>query len=91
MKISKKIALLIAISFISMSVFAIISEISLNRVRINGELYKSISKSDDLVADVLPPPEYIIESYMLANEISLNDDNASLTKDINRLKVLEHE
>lgn len=38
---------------------------------INGPAYKKIIQLKDLVADILPPPAYIIESYLVA--IQLND------------------
>jgi hypothetical protein len=39
---------------------------TLQRVKVNGPLYKTIVQGKDLIADVLPPPEYIIESYLVA-------------------------
>ncbi|MDI7923008.1 methyl-accepting chemotaxis protein [Ferirhizobium litorale] len=39
-----------------------------NKLRVNGEVYKQIIYGKDLVADILPPPLYLIESYMLALE-----------------------
>jgi methyl-accepting chemotaxis protein len=38
-------------------------------VRINGERYDEIIASKDLLADVLPPPAYIIESNLLAYQM----------------------
>lgn len=35
-------------------------------LRVNGEIYNEIAKSKDLIADILPPPHYIIESYLNA-------------------------
>jgi hypothetical protein len=37
----------------------------LNEIKVNGPIYKRIVQSKDLIADILPPPEYIIESYMV--------------------------
>jgi methyl-accepting chemotaxis protein WspA len=34
-------------------------------VRVNGPLYRDIVQDKDIVADVLPPPQYIIESYLV--------------------------
>jgi methyl-accepting chemotaxis protein len=38
-------------------------------VKVGGPLYADVVRGKDIVADVLPPPEYIIESYLLAHEI----------------------
>jgi methyl-accepting chemotaxis protein len=37
---------------------------------VNGPVYQEIVNGKDLIADILPPPLYIVESYMLANEIN---------------------
>lgn len=34
-------------------------------VQVNGPLYQRIVEGKDIVADILPPPEYIIESYLV--------------------------
>jgi hypothetical protein len=38
---------------------------TLQRVKVNGPLYGTIVQGKDLIADVLPPPEYVIESYLV--------------------------
>ncbi len=37
-----------------------------NTLKVNGPVYASIILVKDLVADILPPPEYILESYLVA-------------------------
>jgi methyl-accepting chemotaxis protein len=43
-----------------------INAVSLNKVRIGGSTYDEIIQVKDLVADILPPPLYIIEAYLEA-------------------------
>ncbi len=38
-------------------------------VQVGGPLYETISQNKDLLADVLPPPEYVVESYLIANQV----------------------
>ncbi|WFR99550.1 methyl-accepting chemotaxis protein [Rhizobium tumorigenes] len=47
---------------------------AIEKLKVNGPIYKSIVEGKDLVADILPPPLYLIETYMLANEIGSNPD-----------------
>ena len=54
---------------------------TLANLKVNGPVYKSIIEGKDLVADILPPPLYLIESYMLANEIVNNPDLAGVNAD----------
>ncbi len=39
---------------------------TLERLKVNGPLYNDIVMSKDLIADVLPPPAYIVEAQMVA-------------------------
>jgi len=69
MKIKTKLSLVVA-SFIGLLlVFGAIAFTTLETVKVNGPYYKQIARGKDLVADILPPPEYIIESYLTAREI----------------------
>lgn len=41
-------------------------------LRVGGPVYGGIVDGKDLVADILPPPLFVVESYMLANEMHLD-------------------
>jgi methyl-accepting chemotaxis protein len=45
---------------------------AISELKVGGPLYERIVLGKDLVADILPPPEYIIESYLEAT-LALND------------------
>ncbi|TBN11374.1 methyl-accepting chemotaxis protein [Agrobacterium cavarae] len=60
---------------------------ALNRLKVNGPIYEDIIYSKDLIADILPPPLYVIESYALANESTLHPD--TLAVNAPRVKVLK--
>jgi methyl-accepting chemotaxis protein len=51
---------------------AIIAAAITNQIRIGGALYDKINQGKDLVADILPPPEYVIEAYLEAT-LALNE------------------
>ena len=44
--------------------------IMISTVRVNGPLYRDIEAEKDLIADVMPPPQYVIESYLVAFQIA---------------------
>ncbi len=54
--------LLIAASLALVAVW----QYALSHVAIGGTTYTQISEAKDLVADVLPPPQFVIEPYLLA-------------------------
>jgi methyl-accepting chemotaxis protein len=49
---------------------------SLQQLRVGGSAYTNMIAGKDLVADVLPPPLYVIEAYL--NAIQMVDEKVSL-------------
>jgi methyl-accepting chemotaxis protein len=90
-KISSKLyaSFLLVISGFSFFGFFLFS--TLNLLKVNGPVYRELVAGKDLVADILPPPEYVIESYLVAYELrdSLDDPRlvASLSQALSRLEV----
>ena len=62
---------------------------ALSDVKVGGPLYDKIKLGNDLVADILPPPEYVIESYLEAT-LALNNP-AQLAAHRGRLVQLKKE
>ena len=60
---------------------------TLQTLKVNGPIYKQIVDGKDLIADILPPPLYLIESYALANEAFVHPDTAAAN--IPRFDVLK--
>ncbi len=48
-------------------------------VKVNGPIYAKILQGEYLLADIFPPPEYIIESYLVAMSM-LHEDNPDKIK-----------
>jgi hypothetical protein len=59
---------------------AVVTNQSLNEIKINGPAYNRIVSSKDLIADVLPPPAYIIESYLQINRAMVETDPNEIKK-----------
>jgi hypothetical protein len=82
----------------TISLFAIVllsygaySTYTRSRVQVGGPFYSAIVQSKDLAADVLPPPAYIIEAYLLTFQIANTDDAAERERLITRLGDTEKE
>ncbi len=58
-----KLLVLAAITIISIGALIGTSVWILNQVKVNGPVYSQIVLGKDLVADILPPPAYILEPY----------------------------
>jgi hypothetical protein len=64
---------------------------TLHEVKVNGPLYERIVQSKDLIADILPPPEYIIESYLVCMQIQDAPDAGVRKQLVARLATLKGE
>ena len=69
MSLRLKLYSLLALSLVGYVVFAGVGWDTIQRARVGGPHYTAIVQGKDLVADILPPPEYIIESYLLCHEL----------------------
>ncbi len=61
------------------------------KLQVNGPMYRRIIQGKDIVADVLPPPEYIIESYLGLLQIMDEADTPRRSDLGRRLEQLETE
>lgn len=70
LKVSAKLALLVALFSLGFVIFFLISRNTRQIVRVGGPYHNRIVQGKDAIADILPPPKYIIESYLLVLEMS---------------------
>ena len=45
----------------------VVSMVIMDKIKIKGQKYDEIILSKDLIADILPPPEYIIETKLVTH------------------------
>ena len=62
--------------------------VSINQVRIGGSLYTKVVAGKDLVADILPPPLYVIEAYLEASSALSNGSAGEAARTAERLTQL---
>ena len=74
--------LVIGISFLAFSYFAFNR---FSHISIHGPIYKEIILENELVADILPPPAYIIESYLLTLQLTY-ENRKDLIPNIDKVK-----
>lgn len=82
---------MISIFLISFIFFGIFSFRTLNTLKINGDLYHEISLGKELIADVLPPPEYTIESYFLVLNMLRSIDPEQIKAQSKQLNAMKEE
>jgi methyl-accepting chemotaxis protein len=87
MQISRLAKIGIAIVSVGLSGVIAVGWWSLEELKVGGPVYNRVVLGKDLVADILPPPEYIVESLL---EASLaKDDPAHLSTHSERLLTLK--
>ncbi len=65
-----KLTFLAAVSAASVIVTFLFYLSALNEVKVTGPIYKAIAREMDLRADILPPPEFIIETHLTVLQIA---------------------
>jgi len=76
LRIRTKLALLTALSIAFLLLLSAALLLSTHKLLVNGPVYLSIKSNQDLVADILPPPEYIIETYLTSYQLLHERDAA---------------
>ena len=91
LKLSHRFAFLISVFALGFGLYCAWSFKTLNDLKINGPVYQRIVQGKDLIADILPPPEYIIESYLVNLQMASATDKAEQDTLAARLKTLKNE
>ena len=72
--ITRKLTFIVCLGAAGLITCAFVGINTLQRVKVNGPVYKEIVRGKDLVADILPPPEYILETYMTVLQMTHEKD-----------------
>lgn len=89
LSIKFKLSVFAATSIISIIFIAFFSHITIEKIRIKGNLYDEIILSKDLIADILPPPEYIIEARLVIYQLLDNPSDEYKKQLIEKLSALK--
>lgn len=91
LKLSHRFSVLIGLFAVGFLIYGGWSFKTLAELKVGGPVYERIVQGKDLIADILPPPEYIIESYLVTKELEDNIDKSQQNALIARLKTLKGE
>ncbi len=78
--VSRTMMMFAALICASMVALVGLSWIALSQLEVNGPLYSRIAAGKDLIGDILPPPEYVIEAYLEANLAAQDPSTAAQHK-----------
>ncbi len=85
---SKLFVIVLATCLSSLLIVGILSVTTVNKVKIGSELHDQIIEGKDLIADILPPPAFIIESYQVADRLieAKGEEQTTLIASLSRLE-----
>ncbi len=83
-----KTAIIITMIAVGFTVLFGVSFTTLQLLEGNGPIYKEASKNKDFIADVMPPPLYLVEAYLMTRIIRTENDANKRTEQIKRLQQL---
>lgn len=89
MKIYTRLFLMFMVSFIGMMGMYLASYFIVNKIKVNGPIYEQVIDGKDIIADILPPPEYILESLLVlysAETAPRSDELKPLLEQFKKLK-----
>lgn len=69
MKLSARIKILITVALVGLFITNGAFYFVLNELKVNGKIYFGIIQGKDIAADILPPPEYIVESQLVLKNL----------------------
>ncbi len=89
MKVRSRLVVLIGAFLVWGAIGSLLAYSSLRQVQINGPLYDRLVQGKDLVADILPPPIYVVEANLVVHLIALAQTPAEVKDLESRLRKLE--
>lgn len=86
-----KLLLLVGLSTAGLLIVGGLGATTIDRVKVEGPLYHEIVRQKDLLADILPPPAYAIESYLVANRLLIDPHPEDRDRYLERMAQLRSE
>ena len=84
--IGRRLQCILLVAMVGMLISSVGFYRSLNQYSVMGPVFGSIVQGKDVIADILPPPEYIVESQLVAFQLLNAVDNRA-TADVARLSA----
>jgi methyl-accepting chemotaxis protein len=84
-----KLLLLLGVFLFGFAAFGVVSFKLTKELQVNGPVYAKIVAGKDLIADILPPPEYILESYLVVHQLAETKERKEIDQLADRLKQLK--
>jgi methyl-accepting chemotaxis protein len=91
LKVGSRLIVLIAAFLVWGAIGSLLAYTSLRQVQVNGPLYDRLVQGKDLVAEVLPPPKYILEANLVVHQLALAQTPAVISHLESRMQSLRRD
>ncbi|WP_269449125.1 methyl-accepting chemotaxis protein [Massilia endophytica] len=89
--VARRLGILVGIFLFGFGLFGVWSFKTTQELAVNGPLYGRIVLGKDVIADILPPPEFVIESYLAGYQLLEAQDQARKDALVARMQKLKAE
>ena len=89
--IKARLGIILGVLIIGFTLFGLATLKAMSTLNVNGPIYQRIVQGKDLIADILPPPEYILESYLVVLQLTHATNPDEISALVNRFQVLKGE
>ncbi len=91
LSLRKKLGMLVATCTAGLVTYGIQSCRAVAEVKVNGPVYEEVIAMKDLIADVLPPPAYVVDANLRVHQLALGTNADGLAAGKQGLAQLQHE
>src|ERR1700761_7629160 len=93
LSIRSKLIAMIGLSIVSLAGLGTFFVLAINEVKVSGPIYAAIAREMDLRSDILPPPEFIVETHLTVLQIekALRSDPSQIAPLVKNLDGLKHD
>lgn len=90
-RIQTRFSVLLMTLCLGFVLFGVTAYVTLEKLKVNGPLYQRIIQNKDLVADILPPPAYVLESYLVCLQLGRQPSSTPIEQLVSRLNDLRRD
>jgi methyl-accepting chemotaxis protein len=91
MKFAYKLWGLISFFVIGLFIFGLYAHQTIQYIKVNGPIYEKVIQGKDLIADILPPPNYLVESYLVTLQMLDETDQGKIQELIKKSESLKQD
>jgi methyl-accepting chemotaxis protein len=90
LSVNAQITLMLVSFLASFILVSVLGYSAISQVQVTGPIYKRVVQGKDLIADILPPPEYLIEAYQVSLDM-MNSEESALPAMVEKSRALRED